>query len=242
MFNRLGRKQSKLQIFPLFHTYPFKAENPPPLQLLQYPQGSSGFASFLLQPLKWSPDLTVAQGVNRHSPGFACVQHQGLQGPGPQAGWPRGDGRQSQLSRTNISPASQIPLAAESSCLPSPRLCLESTEVTAGYVTVQCSGGNTSCLVSCLTGKSEQRAQVPINAHKVHECRDGTARDRERLCCASPRTRDQPCLCQAPFPSARASSSSPAITHVPGQDVPRGWTCSAEHVRTISDRVQWGHN
>lgn len=31
-----------------------------------------------------------------------------------------------------------------------------------------CSGGNESCL----TGRSEQRAQAPINAHKVHECRD----------------------------------------------------------------------
>lgn len=60
VFNRLGRKQFKLQIFPLFHTYPFKAEIPLPLQLLQHPRG---FTSFLLQPLKGSPDPTIAQGV-----------------------------------------------------------------------------------------------------------------------------------------------------------------------------------
>lgn len=74
VFNRVGRKQFKLQIFPLFHTYPFKAENPPPLQLLQYPRGSSGFISFLPQPLRWGPDLTMAQGANSNTcptPGHA---------------------------------------------------------------------------------------------------------------------------------------------------------------------------
>lgn len=185
VFSRLGRKQSILQIFPLFHTYPFKAENPPSLQLLQYPRGSSGFTSFLLQPLKWSPDLTIAQGVTD----TALALHQG----------PRG-GR----SRTNISPASQTPLGAETSCLPSPGLSPGRTEVTAGFVTDQCPGGNRSCL----TGRSEQRAQVPTNAHKVHECRDvsslpprlaqpGTGRGCAVL---HPPTRDQPSPCQVPSP------------------------------------------
>lgn len=94
----------------------------------------------------------------------------------------------------------------------------------------------------CLTGRSEQRAQVPINAHKVHECRDVSslplrlAQPGAGRCCAGlhPRSRDQPPRCQVPFPSARASST-PGITHVPGQDLPRGWNCSAEHVRTVSD-------
>ena len=43
--------------------------------------------------------------------------------------------------------------------------------------------------------------------------------------------------CQVPFPTARASGSSPGITHVPGQDLPRGRTCAIEHVRTVSDRA-----
>lgn len=42
---------------------------------------------------------------------------------------------------------------------------------------------------------------------------------------------------QVPFPSARAGGSNPGITHVPGQDLPHGWTCTTEHVRTVSDRV-----
>lgn len=113
VFNRLGRKQFKLQIFPLFHTYPFKAEIPLPLQLLQHPRG---FTSFLLQPLKGSPDPTMAQGVTDTA--LADIGHPALQGPGPQAEWQgRMDG-QSQLTRTNISPASQTPLGAETSCLP----------------------------------------------------------------------------------------------------------------------------
>lgn len=82
VFNRLGRKQSKLQIFPLFHTYPFKAENPPPLQLLQHPRGTSGFRSFLLQPLQGSPGLSMAQGVTDRA----------LQGPGHRQGGHREDG------------------------------------------------------------------------------------------------------------------------------------------------------
>lgn len=88
VFNRLGRKQSKLQIFPLFHTYPFKAENPPPLQLLQHPRGTSGFTSFLLQPLKGSPDPTMAQGVTD----TALADMRSPSPAGPQAGWPGEDG------------------------------------------------------------------------------------------------------------------------------------------------------
>lgn len=83
----------------------------------------------------------------------------------------------------------------------------------------QCSEGNTSCLVSalCLTGRSEQRAQVPINAHKVHECRGvsslplrlaqpGTGR-----CCAvlHPPTRDQPSQCQDPSPVQEPAGPHP---------------------------------
>lgn len=123
MFNRLGRKQSKLQIFPLFHTYPFKAENPP-LQLLQCPGGSSGLTSFLLQPLKWSPDLTMAQGVN--SPGSARAQHQvsqPLQGPGPQGdGWAVPALQNQHLLLKH--------LLVQKNQLPSAGISLERTEVT----------------------------------------------------------------------------------------------------------------
>lgn len=123
VFNRLGRKQSKLQIFPLFHTYPFKAENPPPLQLLQHPRGTSGFSSFLLQPLKGSPGLSMAQGVTGRA----------LQGPGHREGSP---------SSPEPTPASQTPLGAETSCLPCPALSLERAEGAAGSVAAL---GGTSC-------------------------------------------------------------------------------------------------
>lgn len=81
----------------------------------------------------------MAQGVTSNGLGFARVQHQvpqALEGPGLQAGWPRGGWKGSPSSPEPTSPVSQAPLGAATSCLPSPGLSLERTEVTTGYVTV----------------------------------------------------------------------------------------------------------
>lgn len=66
----------------------------------------------------------------------------------------------------------------------------------------------------------------------------GTARDREMLCCAAPTNQRPPV--PAPLPQSK-SQRSPCHQHVPGQDLPPGWSCSAEHVRTRSDTEWWGH-
>lgn len=199
VFNRLGRKQSKLQIFPLFHTYPFKAENPPPLQLLQHPRGTSGFSSFLLQPLKGSPGLSMAQGVTGRA----------LQGPGHREGGQAVPALQNQ------------PLLLKHLLVQKPPACPVLHSPWRGLKVLQ--------VLWLLWGERvvpdwkecEQRAQVPINAHKVHECRDvsslplrlaqpGTGRGCAVL---HPQTRDQPNPGQEP-------AGPPCHPHVPGQDPP----------------------